>query len=157
MKISENTTDRLILDDVPWIRGSVIIVVTLYVVAMGFHEWNDGRKTGPYIVVFGFLIGVVFFAFFVERYQIIFQRSTNSIKRRKRSIFGYRETSHDLGAVSHAAIEKISDSDGGKMYQPVLIVLGGPDSPKLNLVDYATTGFGPPTLVDDINAWLETD
>ncbi len=157
MKISENTPDRLILDDVPWIRGILIILVTLYVIAMGFHEWNDGRTLGPWIVGGGVLAGLLFFALFVERYQIIFLRSEKTILRRKRSVFGFSETRHDLGAVSHAEVEEETGTDNDVSYYAALIVPEGPDAPKLRLTDYSTSGFGPPALVDQINDWLGVD
>lgn len=154
MKVTENTPNRLILDDVPWIRGILIILVTLYVVAMGFREWNDGRALGPWIVGGGVIGGLLFFSIFVERYQIIFQRAEGVILKRKRSVFGFRETRHDLNAVSHAEVEEEKGTDDGVMYYAALIIPAGPDAPRLRLADYGTSGFGPPALVDQINDWL---
>ena len=151
MKVIENAPESLILDDRPWFRGILITAVTLYVVFMGFHEWNDGRPAGPYIAVFGALIGGIFFALFVQRSQIIFDRNNATILKRTKSIWGYKETETDLNLVTHAEIRESKDSDGGTMYQPVLKLKGQED---LELVAYSTTGFGPPKVVDTVNTWL---
>lgn len=154
MKVTQSSQDCLVLEDVPWIRGILVILTTLYVTFMGFSEHNAGRSLGLPIVAFGLVGGLVFFSIFIQRYQIIFDRTHATLIKRKRSMFGFQETRHDLSHLSHAELEERTDSDGGKLYAPVLIMMDGPDAPRLRLVDYQTTGWGPPVMVAAINEWL---
>lgn len=145
------------MDDVPWIRSVLIVLITLYVIFMGFSEYADGRKMGLYIVGFGLVGGAVFFALFVVRYQVVLDRAQDVLIKRQRSVFGYRERRFELAQVSHAEVEESKDSDGGKMFAPVLVLKDGTSGKRVRLVDYQTTGWGPPALVEEINAWLGVD
>ncbi len=153
MKVSEVSPDRLIIDDIPWVRGTLIILVTLFVVFAGFRELNAGRALGHTIVVGAVVVGGLFFALFVERYQILFLRAEGVVLRRKRSVFGYKEQRYALAQVSHAEVEEKSDSDGARMYQPVLI-LPDQETPRVPLVDYTTNALDIAGVVEAINDWL---
>ncbi|MDJ0639923.1 MAG: hypothetical protein QNJ20_13900 [Paracoccaceae bacterium] len=154
MRTVENSRDRLILEDTPWVRGTIIILAILYVVWVGFRLISDGDRLGPYVLGGSLLLGPVVFALFVERYQVIFLRPENSVFKRKRSIFGYKETRHDLSAISHARAEVSVDSDGGEMSRPVLIVQEGDDTFQIELVEYFATGTWAKELAAGINDWL---
>jgi len=151
MRITENTPDRLILDDIPWIRGLLIIAATLYVLSMGFREMNAGRQFGAFIIAGALIVGPLFFALFVERYQILFLRAEDRITKRKRSVLGYKETSHRLSDVLKASVVTSKRTDGPDMDHKILKVS---DGTSIRLVDYNTTSAAPSIVAKAINDWL---
>ena len=151
MKVSTHSRDFLILDEIPWISGMLITLVTLFLIWFGISELRDGDTFAYFLLGFGLLAGPLFFALFVQRYQVIFSRPDGRITRRKRSILGYGERHFPLADVIHAEVQERRDRDRASMFRPVLASQTG----RFPLVDYFVAGGGPERIADAVNIWLD--
>lgn len=156
MKITRETQDQLILSDVPWLIGLMLIVFIVIFVGAGLFMVEGGNWVGLPLALVGGALGFGAFAGFVRRVQVIFDRPAGRITIRARSVFGYAEVIHDLSHLSEAALESSASSKGNTLYRPVLVLNGGMSAGRHPMVQTFTNTRGPVRAVEAVNRWLES-
>ena len=66
---------------------------------------------GVMFLVMGGGLGIACLAVFVERLQVILNRTTGRLRMRRRTIFGYEEDVHELTALRGAIVEALREAD----------------------------------------------
>ncbi len=162
MKVSHSSPDTLIIDHVPWLLSIGLVLLILLFVGIGLIPL--GADLGPMSWLFSFMFVVVggglwlmALELFAKRLQFVFDRSTNRISIRRKSIFRQTEINHKLSRLVEARIEQDMSESGQAMSRPVLILRS--KTAKANttrtvpLHQYFTTGQGPEIIVEAINSW----
>ena len=155
MKVTRNTPDQLIVADVPWLIGLMLILFIMVFVGAGLALVLDGELFGLLFVLGGGGIGLVAFAAFVRRVQVILDRPTDSITIRSRTLFGYSQVQHQLSNLSRAVLESTMSSKGNTLHRPTLVLTKGMSAGNHPIVAaYSNTG-GAGRVVTAINNWLD--
>ncbi len=154
MKVTRNTPDQLIIDDIPWLIGIFLIVFTLIFVTIGLFLLSEVLLFGLAFGLIGGGVGFGAFTAFVRRVQLILNRPLDSITIRTRSLFGYCEVRHDLSSLSRAVLETTTSSKGATLYRPTLMLDKGMSAGAHPIVTSYTNTGGPRRMVDAINRWL---
>ncbi len=150
MSVKRNTPDQLIVADIPWVMGVLLIAFILIFVGVGLSLVISGEWMGLMFVVLGGGIGAIAFVAFVRRVQMIFDRPTDRIIHRRRSVFGYSEDIHPLSELKGVTLETSYSRKGGTMYRPTLLLNGD----RVPIVQSYTNTRGPKKLADAIEAWI---
>ncbi len=153
--MTRNTPNQLIIADVPWLIGAMLIAFILIFVGAGFAMLADGEWWGILFGLFGGGMGAIAFVLFVRRVQIIFDRANDSIVVRRRSVFGYSQAKLKLSDLDRAILEHSTNSDGDHVERPTLVFGGGPKAGHFPIVDAYTNTGGPKRLVNAVNDWLD--
>lgn len=154
MKITRDTPDQLIIADVPWLLGIGLIIFILTFAGIGLAVFLQGEWMGLLFLLIGGGIGLLAFAAFVRRVQVICDRVAGTVTIRRKSLFGYSEVQHDLRHLSKAVLESTTGSKGGTLYRPVLVLDGGMSKGRHPIVEAYTNMSGPGRAVDAVNSWL---
>ncbi len=154
MRVTRDTPDQLILADTPWLVGFFLILFILVFVGIGLTLLMNGEWAGLLFAGIGGGLGLLAFAAFVRRVQLILDRTTGSLILRRRSVFGYRQVRHRLADLSGAELERTSSSEGGTLYRPVLVLTGGMSAGRHPIVEAYTNTSGPRRAVEAVNGWL---
>jgi len=154
MKITRDTPDQLIIENRPWLIGGFLIVFTLIFVAVGLAAITYGEGVMGYaFVFFGGGAGMLAFAVFVRRVQVIFDRAAGSIRFRRKSVFGSSDVTHDLKHLDRAVVESSYSGDSGATHRCVIILSGGMSAGVHPLTMAYSSGPGAQRAADAINAW----
>lgn len=154
MKVTRNTPDQLIVDDTPWIIGILMALFILLFSGAGLAILASGEWAGLLFIVVGGGVGLVCFAVFVVRVQVIFDRPTNALVMRRRSVFSYSEVRHDLSDLQGVVLEQTTGSKGGTLYRPTLVLDRGMSKGRHPIVQAYTNFRGPHLVHDAVKAWL---
>lgn len=155
MQITRDTPNQLILAYTPWLIGLFLVVFILIFVGAGLAMFMGGETTGLFIALAGGGMGVIALFAFVRRIQVIFDRPSDSITLRRRSLLGYSETRHTLSNLSGAILETTSGDKGRTLYRPALILDKGMSAGTHPIVKAYTNSSGPKRAVTAINTWLD--
>ena len=155
MKIVRNTPEQLIVSDTPWFTGILLGTITAVLITAGTGDALNGDLEGGLGMALGgggmFGLG---FAVFVQRAQAILNRETNELILRRRTVIRYTETRHALADLSRAVLDTTTDSDGDRLYRPVLMLEGASRGPHPIVAVYTSSG-APQQVVTAINDWLK--
>ena len=155
MKVSSQSTDRLVLDHKPWFLGLLMIFMSLVFAAIGLGLVMQGDAQVGVPLFLAALIPVGFMALFVARVQVVFDRPQGQVIHRRRSIHGYTSDVLPLSDVLVAEVEEYDsfDSDDGNQitYRPVLRLRNGELRPLLRVF---SNGTSHAHVVSAINSWL---
>ena len=162
MKVSHNSTDLLIIDHIPWILATALACMVVLFAAIGLMPL--GFVDDPMVWLYSFMFTVVggglwllMLEMFARRLQFIFDRQTDRITIRRRSLFRREEQTHKLSRLIEARIETDTTENGTATYRPVVILRaargGKPAEIRVPLHHYFTSGTGPETVCDAINSW----
>ncbi len=163
MKITRNTNEQLVLDHIPWVLSVglallVLVFVGIGVLPMGHSDEPLWWLFSAMFIVVGGGLWLTALALFAKRLQFIFDRQTDRIHIRRRSIFKHTEITHKLSRLIEARIETDFGENGQAMHRPVLILSstsdGKPTETRVPLHEYFTNGPGPETMVEAVNRWL---
>ena len=154
MKISHDTPDLLVLDDIPWITGLLMSGFILAFVGPGILLMLDGEWQGIMLIGVGGGIGALAFFGLVRRTQLIFDRPAGRVTLRTRTLRAYRETVFRLSDVSRARLQA-HYSDNSKMYRLAIEISDGPDQGVHPTTPVYTNGKGPHRAEEIINIWLK--
>ncbi len=155
MKVTRNTPDQLVLDHVPWVFGGLLTLFTITFAGIGIAMLFGGDPMGVMFLVMGGGLGIACLAVFVERLQVILNRTTGRLRMRRRTIFGYEEDVHELTALRGAIVESSYSKNGGDTFRPALVI-DTPRGPEPRPVSQIfSSGRGARRAVDQINAWLD--
>lgn len=157
MKTVEETRNRLVLEDKPWILGGLLIVGILFFLALAL-----GLRSASVWLTLGFGLAAVLisclFVVFVQRVVVIFDRYAGTVVIRRRSLNGETEQSLPLVIVTGADVETSrsisSAGSGGRStsitHRPVLVTRSGP----VPLTQIYSSGQGAERIAAVINRWL---
>lgn len=154
MKVTRNTPDQLILANTPWLIGILLIFFVLIFVAPGLLVVSDGVWQGWIFVVAGGGMGIIAFAVFVRRVQVIFDRPSGTLTIRRRSVFGFSEITHILSNLAGAKLETTTGSKGRTLYRPTLVLNKGMSAGDHPMVQSYTNSGSSRRTVDTVNNWL---
>ncbi len=154
MKITRNVPDQLIVANVPWITGGAFIAFILIFVGLGMWLFSTGELGGIVFILIGGVTGSIFFALMVRRTQVIFDRNSDQVTMRERSVFGYKETHREFSDLIRAELEQQVGREGNKTYRPVLVFRSRGAEVPVPLVRVFTS-FGGARVVEEINNWLD--
>lgn len=152
MSVKRNIPEQLIVADIPWIIGLLLIGFILIFAGSGLSVIASGDWMGLMFVL-GAGLGAVALATFVRRVQVIFDRPSNRIIHRSRSVFGYKEDTHLLSELKGVTLETSRGSKGTLMFRPTLLLNGD----RVPIVESYTNTRGPEKLVRAIEDWLEAN
>lgn len=157
MKVIEDTPGRLVLEDRPWLLGSVLIIGILIFLALAMGTYDVSIWLGIGFGLASLLLAVCFVAF-VRRVLVLFDRSAGALVIRTRSLMGQGEKTLALSDVTGAEVETSrstsTNNDGGTSisitHRPVLATRSGP----VPLTQVFSSGNGAEEIASAINAWL---
>lgn len=157
MKVIEDTPDRLVLEDRPWLLGSVLIIGILIFLALAMGTYDVTIWLGIGFGLAALLLAVCFVAF-VRRVLVLFDRSAGALVIRTRSLMGQGEKTLPLSDVTGAEVETSrstsTNNDGGTSisttHRPVLATRSG----AVPLTQVFSSGNGAERIAFAINAWL---
>ncbi|MEM9343259.1 MAG: hypothetical protein AAGA87_09450 [Pseudomonadota bacterium] len=147
MKITQNTSDTLVVDNTPWIFAAILIAAVLFSTAMGFFVFAPLGE-GLVFTLMPAIGGVLCFVFLVRRTQLVLDRRTDSAEVRRRTVFGYAVDEFRLSALQGATL--YTEGAGKSRRYRVVLDVDGSERP----FTMVYTGFGPKDAVDAINAWV---
>ena len=155
MKVTTDTPDLLIVEDRPVVIAIALIVFTLVFLGAGLLILATGEWWGLVFAGFGGGMGLLFFAVFVRRVQVIFHRPERYAEVRRKNVFRASKVRYDLREISRAIVESSRSSEGGTTYRVTLVIDAG-ESAGLHPVTFAySSGSGHANAAHAINDWLE--
>lgn len=157
MQVIKDTPARLVLEERPWVLGSVLIIGILVLLALALALSGE---TLWLTVGFGLAAALlaVCFAVFVKRVIVIFDRDAEALVIRSRSLMGQGERTIALSDIIAAEVEtsrSTSTSSNGSRtssitHRAVLATRSGP----IPLTDIFSSGSGAEIDAAAINRWL---
>ena len=151
MKVKRNTESQLIIANIPWLIGSFLVIFILIFVGIGLGMVFSGEWAGLIFVLAGGGVGALCFIAFVRRMQMIFDRPSDTILIRRRSVFGYSQTRLKLSELDRVTIETSTTSKGARVTRPTMIMT---DKTRIPIVAAYTNTGGPERIRDAITDWL---
>ncbi|WP_138421652.1 hypothetical protein [Maritimibacter alexandrii] len=154
MKVITHTPDLLIVEDRPVFIAIMLIVFTLVFLGAGLGILAAGEWWGLIFAGLGGGMGLLFFAIFVRRVQVVFHRPDRYVEFRRKNVFRALKVRHDLRDVSRAIVERNRSSEGGTTYRVTLVFDTG-ESAGLHPITFAySSGSGHANAARAINEWL---
>lgn len=163
MKVTRNTPDQLIVENNPWFFGILIALIAFVFTCVGLLILSSGEiLPGLVFLTVGILIATVGTFIFIRRVQVIFDRPSNLIEIRRKSVSGMDVVKHALSDFSHAFAQRNRQrSSSGKRNQPayraVLVLDKGMSAGEHPVTQMYYTGSGADRIVEAINAWHGVD
>jgi hypothetical protein len=155
LKVAADTPDLLIIDDKPLLMGVMLIVFILIFLGAGFMIVMSGEPFGILFGLFGGGMGLVAFAVFVRRVQVVFHRSEGYVEFRRRNLFGGSRVRHALREIARAELEESRSDDGGPLWRVVLVIEEGQSVGRHPVTLAYTNGRGHQRAAEAINRWLD--
>lgn len=152
MKVTRDTPDHLILEDLPVALGiGLFLFLMAFVLPSGlliyFGEW----AIGLFFVLFGGGLGLLAIVVFVQRRQVILDRAAGTLTIRSASILHRDQQVHPLSEVSGA---EVRISPGGQSLFAAIIIPDGEAKGVYPLGASSAKGPDPATVAQTINRWL---
>ncbi len=106
MRIIENTSDRLVLRDIPLGPGLALLAVALLPMLWGWALAQAGQRTGGFFLIgIGVLIFLGCFGVFVQVLTVRLDRTKDSAEITQTGLFGRRRTRHSLSDLTGATLQ----------------------------------------------------
>jgi len=153
MKVSRDTPDQLILENNPIVLAILISAFGLIFVAVGMFIMADEFWVGVGFISAGLISIVVFNLAFTRRTQFIFDRPTNRVEMRRKSLLGYSKRNWELAHLERAVIET-SRSDTSNTYRAALGFVGGMEPGAVRITLVYASGKGAERAANAVNGWL---
>lgn len=150
MKVTHDSPQMLVIEDVPWLLATALSAAALLPVGIGLAMLMRGEWTGLLVGTGGFAFGALFLAVFVRRTRLILDLAQGMAELKRRSVLGTKVWTWTLAEIEGARIEE-SSSDGSTTCRPVLMLRGGGREP---VTPVYTSGRAPARMVEAINSWL---
>ena len=157
MKITDNTADRLVIEDRPWAIGIGFGAAFLILAGVGLARLVAGAE-GAGILLFGAVLCGIGFCAFVRRTIAIFDRPAGAVVWREASVFGAQERTIPLREIAGVEVEAgrgVRSSRTGRRtptWRPVLQLTG--DAAPLPLNRTFVAGDGAAGVADAVREWL---
>jgi len=164
MKIERNTSDMLIVGEIPWFVSIATFIFIMAFATPGVLLAAMGDWVGIVIATLGVGLGVAAMGMFAERLQVVLDTKAQIATIRSRTIFRHRKTVFPLDDLLCATTEATLTSSASDPTRPprrvgrAALVLddGSGQGQVLHPVTetYSNSG-GAALLVNAINDWLE--
>ena len=151
MRISRDIPSQLIVEHRPMLLATVITFGSILICAFGYGTLAHDQIWGVAYLLMGLGFTVAFWLG-IERVQIIFDKSSDALTFRSRSILrGYRSETFALSEVSCARLERQLYKDR-EAFRPIVVM----HSFERPIIRYAVFGQKSARAVDAINRWLDS-
>jgi hypothetical protein len=159
MRIANETPDRLTLEARPWVLGSILVIVILFMTLIALLTIRENIWLGLGMALGAGLFGLCFVVF-VQRVIVIFDRPAGAVVIRTASLMGQGEETHALANIREAVVDtSISHNSGSgsgsgrvsRTHRPVLRLAAGGEVP---LTQIYSGGDGAAQMAEAINRWL---
>lgn len=158
MKILTDTPDRLVIEHRPILLAAALVAMTLlllYASMAAFAEGDPGKAV--FVLVVTALLMVPSFWFAVERVQVTFDRTAQTLTLRKRRLNGERFETHPLGDVTRAMLQtRKGDHDTADCHRVALVLGADRLENRHGLTRSYRSGPQAEKVVQRINAWLDS-
>jgi hypothetical protein len=154
MKVTRDTPDLLVLDDVPWVLAAALMVPLLVFLAATLALLVAGEWTGAAGALAGTALWAMALTVFVERLQLILDRGAGTVTLRRRTLWRYRQDIFALASLARADVDTRRRSKGGLTHRPVLVFDTGEDRGTWPVTEIYTSGQGADRTAAAINRWL---
>ncbi|NCQ23160.1 MAG: hypothetical protein COW54_16120 [Rhodobacteraceae bacterium CG17_big_fil_post_rev_8_21_14_2_50_63_15] len=165
MKITANSPDLLIIEDIPWFMAVMLGLFTLLSAAIGLLVMSQTLLGGLVFLIVGGGMGLAAIGVFVERLHLILDARAHNVILRSRTIFRHRETEFPLGDLLGATGESTlsgrntddPDCPQRRLHRPSLVLVdGSADGGQVlyPITEIYDSGRGAATMVRAINDWL---
>ena len=165
MKITANSPDLLIIEEMPWFIAIMLSLFTLLFAGIGLLVMPETLVGGLVFLLVGGGMGLAGVGVFVERLQLILDARAGTAILRSRTIFRHRETVLHLSDVIRATGESTLsgsavDTDPSrvrrKLHRPSLVLRDGSgDAPLLHpITEIYDSNRSSTETVRTINDWL---
>ncbi|MEL6167512.1 MAG: hypothetical protein AAFR35_02390 [Pseudomonadota bacterium] len=144
MKITRDTPDQLILENTPWVLGSLLIAGALGCTAFAMFS-------GAWFMLIGTAITLIMAGLVTRRTMVIFHGPETYFEVRRRTVLGLAVERHDLGVVTEAVVQ--TNAGGKNTTYNVGVKLGDADTVPLTRVSDSFRGRHELTA-KRINNWL---
>lgn len=124
MKVTQNTPDLLIIEELPWFIAIMLTLFTLLFAGVGLLVMPQTILGGLVFLLVGGGLGLGGIGIFVERLQLILDARAGTATLRSRTIFRHRETVFPLPDVLRATGESTlsggdTSTDPSRVRRPV--------------------------------------
>ena len=153
MKVTRNLPQQLIVEDRPWLVSLLLVGIALVFAGAALATLSSGEPIIAFFLGLGAFMGVLALFLFTRRVQIIFDRPSDSVTIRRRSMRGTTEVKHKLSNLGEAVVETMS-GDGADTYRVSLVLTDGMSAGRHPVTGYYVSGKSAPRLAQEINAWL---
>jgi hypothetical protein len=156
MKIVRNTPEQLILRSTPWLLGVIFIVVILGLTSISLNALLNGDLIlAVSLFLFGPMFAGLFFVLFIQRDDLILDRSRDLLELRHATVLERRKIQHKLRHLKEAIVQTSRSSDnGGPTHRVALVLNGGMDAGTHPVTEVYTSGCGAQRAAAAINDWL---
>lgn len=165
MKITRNTPDLLVAEQVPWFMAVMLGLFTLGFSAIGLLVMPQTLPGGLVFLFVGGGLGLGATGVFVERLQLVLDARDATVTLRRRTIFRQQETVLPLDAVLAATGESTlsgrytdeSDLPPRRLHRPSLVLAdGGAGGGQVlhPITEIYDSGPGAALVVRAVNDWL---
>lgn len=108
MKVIESTPDRLVLRDIPFGPGLLLLAVALFPMLWGWALFRAGEAAGGLVLVsIGLLLFCGCFGVFVKLHRITLDRRRDLAEITETGIFGRRREAHVLKDLHGATLQSM--------------------------------------------------
>lgn len=154
MKVTTQTADLLVIDDIPWLIGLSLIAMILTFVGAGIAMLASGNWVGlVFAIAAPAFIGLAL-VIFARRTQLVINGREGWLEIRERSFVGFNKVRHSLGEVERAVVEQSEGSDSSDSFRVTLIIPEGQSAGRHPVTDVYTSGDGAERAARAINHWL---
>lgn len=163
MFTTDTTPDRLTLGHKPVAETVIALAVTLVFGVLAVWFFADGNDAGVILLVFA-VSGPVYWLFFVETREVVFDRAKGQVRISNRSPRGRAEAIHPLAGLARAEVHRATPSRESRVvdaelaapprgaFRAVLLYEDGTEHP---LTDSFVGGKMAFDEVRAVNRWLE--
>ncbi len=166
MKITTNSPDLLIIEEIPWFIALMLGLFTLLSAAIGLLVLSQTLVGGLVFLIVGGGMGLAAIGVFVERLHLILDARADTVILRSRTIFRHHEDVFPLadlrGATGESTMSSRDTDDPNRprrrLHRPSLVLADGREGggqvlhPITEIYD---SGRGAATTVRAINDWLK--
>jgi hypothetical protein len=156
MKVTRETPDQLIVEEVPWGIAIGLVLFILFFAAVGLFLLSEGVWMGLIFLLGGGGLGFGALWAFVRRVQLILDRVSGAITLRERTLFGMTEERHPLAELQGAEVaQRTSRNREGRTRRTarVELLMG---AHRLPLTEVYSSGRHHLRVARAINDWLDS-
>lgn len=153
MKITQ-TPDVLIIENRPWIIGTIFGLLMFATLAMAVFMAVDGNIWAALGCLAGAAFVLLFIWAFVRRNQLILDRPAGTVTHSRRTVFRYTRRTYNLSDLARASVQSSTTDKGNSVHRMALHFTGGMDEGVHPFVDAFVSGGGSHRSTDAVNDWL---
>jgi len=108
MKVTRNLPQQLIVEDRPWLISLMLVAFILIFAAASIGAFAEGQLLGGVLLGLGAGIGGVAMFLFSRRVQVVFDRPSDTITIKRRTMRGTTVVRHRLSNLGSTVLERSS-------------------------------------------------